>query len=1193
MPIFVRRGIDISTRSFSNMMSEGRVKDQVQVRFDHWRLHFIPMIVVNVLFCNISLEGINIQFMVIRVLTIVCVIILLHACEPATEKMNEAPLVVTVDKSTAATYAREVRDNTTLQLADGIKLELWASDSLAPDPIAMSIDDFGNVYLTRTNRQKNSEFDIRGYPHWMTESISWQDVEDRRAFLHRFFAPEKSQENDWLPDLNNDGSHDWKDLAVEKDEIWKLEDVDGDGLADQSTRILNDFHDEVTDVAGALLVRRDDVFVGIGPDMWRVRDTDGDGILDEKTSISHGYAVHIGFSGHGMSGAIEGPDGKIYWGIGDIGANITTSEGVHHKYPNQGIIVRSNPDGSDFEVFAHGLRNTHEFVFDEYGNIISADNDGDHRGESERLVYIVEDSDAGWRANWQYGKYTDPKNNDYKVWMDERLFVPRWDGQAAYIIPPIMNFHNGPTGMVYNPGHTLGKRWMDKFFLVEFVGNPSRSPIWSFSLKPDGAGFALDEEEAVVTGILPTGIHFGPDGALYAADWINGWGTKNYGRVWRMDVTDDQNDLEQERKETARLMGMDYAEQSPEQLDELLGYGDMRIRQKAQFELVKRKNTDVFNAALQQRENQLKRVHAIWGIGQLTAEDLSLAGTLVSLLQDEDPEIVAQASKVIGDVRYTDATVALIGNLTHTYPRAQFYAAQALGRIKAESAVSPLLDLLRENNDQDLYIRHAAVSALARIGEEAPIIALEDSPHSALRLAAVLVLRKWSSPEVARFLDDTDEYIATEAARAINDDWSIEPALPALAALINTSQSSSEPLMRRVINACLRVGTDEALEDLIAYAQSDISPVLRAEALATIGTWADPSVMDRVDGRYRGEISRDLASVQRTVEPFMETFLKQNDPEVLVSVSEMIKHLELENQSARLETIFKNSSSEQVRSSVLTTLAALDFADMESLIQQGMQDNSSEVRTTALGMLDQLDISAEALPGIATPIFAQGTVREQQQMLRVLGSLPLSKTEPILKDLMDQYEVNRLAPELALDLSEAIDSSGSESLKTAWAELSKGNSLTEQYADAMYGGNMRDGWIYFNRNPTGQCTRCHSMGDDGATVGPNLRNIGNQLSREELLQALVEPSARISPGYGVVVLTLKDGTTASGTLVEEREHELILRTNDAEPLEIAKDRIETRENLPSSMPPVTAFMSKREIRDVVEFLANLKREEQG
>ena len=153
-----------------------------------------------------------------------------------------------------------------------------------------------------------------------------------------------------------------------------------DGIADVSTRVLNDFNEEVSDVAGGLLVREKDAFVAIAPDLWRFEDKNGDGIWDKKTSISHGYQVHIGFGGHGMSGVTEGPDGRIYWNIGDIGASITTTDGRKVENPNSGFIARSNPDGSDFEIFATGLRNTHEFVFDEYGNLISSDNDGDQCG---------------------------------------------------------------------------------------------------------------------------------------------------------------------------------------------------------------------------------------------------------------------------------------------------------------------------------------------------------------------------------------------------------------------------------------------------------------------------------------------------------------------------------------------------------------------------------------------------------------------------------------------------------------------------------------------------------------------------------------------------------------------------------------------------------------------------------------------
>ncbi|MEL6923845.1 MAG: hypothetical protein AAFO94_07330 [Bacteroidota bacterium] len=357
-----------------------------------------------------------------------------------------------IDPAEAARLAQQIREEAVVEIADGFELSLWASDSLLADPIALDMDDFGRAYVTRVNRQKNSEFDIRGHMQWATESISWQTVEDRRKFLRKEFDASRQSENDFLPDLNKDSIIDWKDLAVETDQIIRIEDRSGDGIADYSQIVIDDFHDEVTDCAGALLVHEDDIYLGIAPDMWRLRDENGDGAVDSKTSISNGYAIHVGFSGHGMSGARVGPDGRIYWAIGDIGANIIDQTGKQWKYPNQGVLVRSNPDGSDFEVYAAGLRNTHEFVFDDYGNIISEDNDGDHAGESERLVYIVHGHDAGWRTNWQFGKYTDDKNNDYKVWMDEGMYKPRHETQAAYFIPPIINYHNGPTGMRYNPG---------------------------------------------------------------------------------------------------------------------------------------------------------------------------------------------------------------------------------------------------------------------------------------------------------------------------------------------------------------------------------------------------------------------------------------------------------------------------------------------------------------------------------------------------------------------------------------------------------------------------------------------------------------------------------------------------------------------------------------------------------------------
>ena len=93
------------------------------------------------------------------------------------------------------------------------------------------------------------------------------------------------------------------------------------------------------------------------------------------------------------------------------------------------------------------------------------------------------------------------------------------------------------------------------------------------------------------------------------------------------------------------------------------------------------------------------------------------------------------------------------------------------------------------------------------------------------------------------------------------------------------------------------------------------------------------------------------------------------------------------------------------------------------------------------------------------------------------------------------------------------------------------------------------------------------------------------------MQSLVDPTARLAPGYGVVTLTLKDGSEVFGKLEKETDKELTLITSDAEPLRIPVDRIEKRKNIPSSMPVMTDKMSVREMRDVVEFLANMRERE--
>ncbi|MCG7855902.1 HEAT repeat domain-containing protein [Flavihumibacter sediminis] len=1120
--------------------------------------------------------------------------IILFASVSIVSCRDEAPVVQTAQYDTAYTarFADSVGNVIKPQLEEGLSISLWGIDSLVVSPIAIDIDDQGRLYYNKTNRQVNSEFDIRGHRDWEIASISLQTVEDKRKFLRTELAPENSHKNQWLTDVNGDSSRDWRDMTVERENVFRLEDMNGDGVADRSQLVVDDFHDEVTDVGGGVLSDGDDLYVAVAPDLWRMRDKNGDGIADEKTSISTGYGIHIGFSGHGMSGVEMGPDGKIYWQIGDIGFNGQGPDGQKWEYPNSGVIARSNPDGSDFEIFAAGLRNTHEFAFDEYGNLISEDNDGDHAGEKERLVYIVNGSDAGWRANWQYGKYNDPLNNSYKVWMDEKMYLPRFEGQAAYITPCISNYVSGPAGFVYNPGTAMGPAYKNHFFVAEFVGNAASSGVHSFTLKPKGASFELGETKKIASGILPTGLDFGPDGALYVADWIDGWGTGVFGRIWKLD--DKSGAASAARKLTKTLLAADFSDYKAEQLGELLANEDMRVRMKAQFALAKKGNTsaEIFKKYLQQKSSQLARVHAIWGISQLARKDAAQAAILLPYLNDGDDEIRAQVAKWLGDIRYKPAGEKLLPLLKDSFSRARFFAAEALGRIAYEPAVQPIIEMLKANNDEDAYLRHAGSLALSRIGKAEPIIALSKDSSRALRIAAVVALRRMSHPGIATFLSDKDEFVVTETARAINDDLSIVAALPALGDLLNKTSFKNEALTRRMINANLRVGTDAALQNLVNYAAGEPNPApMRIEAISAIGTWVKPSVLDRVDGRLRGKVERDSAKTKPVVEKTLINLLGHRDEQIRIGTIKSISRLGIKTAEPNLLALLKKDSKPAVRKASLEAMADMKYTEVGLAIKQALSDKEKMVRITGIDLLGKTELPTAMMVELLADVIDTKSAEEKQAALLTLGRLPVGDTKAVFDRQLTKMEAGKLSPEVYIELSEAIDSSHSAELKDRYAAISKKLSpdeLTASYLGSQVGGNAEQGGRIFFRSQSAMCMKCHAYDDYGGNAGPKLNGIASKLSRQQLLEALINPSARIAPGYGAVTLKMKDGSSVSGILMEENAKNLVIKSGDGGNTTIAKDKVETRTNAASSMPELRYVLSKKEIRDLVSFLSTLK-----
>jgi quinoprotein glucose dehydrogenase len=1102
------------------------------------------------------------------------------------------PAAVRLTQADAAAMAKDARQKVSVEIAPGLELALWASERLLSDPVAIDLDERGTAYVTSTSRN-NLPLDIRQHPYWYPTVHTLNTVEDLRAFYRRELAPERSAKNTWIEDLNKDGSRDYRDFVEFKERVYRIRDTDGDGFADESRVIAEGFNeDPVWDVAAGILAHGGDLFLGVPPGVYRLRDENGDGTIDARTPISEGYNIHPAFGGHGISGLTLGPDGRLYWEVGDMGLNVVDKTGRRWAYPNQGAVLRSNLDGSGFEVFATGIRNLEEFAFDELGNLISVDNDGDHAGETERLVYIPEGSDSGWRSNWQYGKYTDERNNRYNVWMDEGMFKPRFDGQAAHIVPPIAPYHAGPSGMVYNPGTALSEAWRNHFFVTSFPGAAGNARVYAFRLKEAGAGFALERDTVVLRGILSVGMKFGPDGALYLTDWITGWRSKNSGRLWKLDAT--QATADPARREVATLLQENFSTRAPADLGALMRHADMRIRLKAQFELARRGDAQPLLAASRDTSHRLGRIHGLWGLGQIARADSRQAAAMTAFLDDADDEIVAQTAKLLGDARHAPAADALLPLLGHRSARVRFFAAEALGRIAHKAAVGPLVKMIADNDDRDVMLRHAGSLTLSRIGDAAALGALSQNPSRGVRIAAIVALRRMRDAGVARFLADADEGVATEAARAINDDGSIAAAMPALARLLENPRWTSEPLLRRAINANLRAGTADALARLTAFAADRARPEeMRVEAISAVGVSAAPSSLDRVDGMFIGTSQRGTASAAGAEVLRLLEASKAESPAMKSALAEAAGRLSVKAAAPILLAQLRADPSPEVRLASLRALQALKASNMNELMRVALADADPRVRSAALEILPALPLTETVKAGHLASIIKTGAVPDQQAAFHVLGTMKSAEAQRLLTSLLDDLAAGKIAPAVQIDLVDAAQASPSAAVQAkldAYAKARGADSVAAAFREALTsGGNVQRGQRVFADNAAAGCPRCHAVYGQGSDVGPDLSKIGATLTRDQLVEALLEPSARIAPGFGTVGVTLRNGQRIDGTLREETGAHLVMLVGTP-PVEqrIAKTDIAERTNPVSAMPPMGAMLKPREVRDLVEFLAVLK-----
>lgn len=137
------------------------------------------------------------------------------------------------------------------------------------------------------------------------------------------------------------------------------------------------------------------------------------------------------------------------------------------------------------------------------------------------------------------------------------------------------------------------------------------------------------------------------------------------------------------------------------------------------------------------------------------------------------------------------------------------------------------------------------------------------------------------------------------------------------------------------------------------------------------------------------------------------------------------------------------------------------------------------------------------------------------------------------------------------------------------------------------GDPARGEFVY--RRPELACVTCHAIGGAGGRVGPDMTSIGASAPADYLVEALLQPSAKIKEGYHSVNVETKDGLEFSGTPARETPDEIVLRNAANQEVTIVKNNVARREQGSLSLMPAGLLdpLPEQDRLDLVAFLSRL------
>jgi glucose/arabinose dehydrogenase len=233
--------------------------------------------------------------------------------------------------------------------------------------------------------------------------------------------------------------------------------------------------------------------------------------------------------GHWTRNLIASPDGsKIYVSVGSS-SNVDES-GADVKDPRRAAILQINPDGSDMQIFASGLRNPVGMAWNPVTKVLwTAVNERDALGDTLVPDYITS-VQYGVFYGWPYayfGRHEDPRKKGERPDLVAKAVVPVYAVGA----------HTASLGLAFYTGTQFPAKYHDGAFISQHGSwNRSRLVGYEVPFLPFEKGKPAGPLEDFLTGFIknstevygrPVGITVMPDGSLLVAD-------DEGGKLWRV-----------------------------------------------------------------------------------------------------------------------------------------------------------------------------------------------------------------------------------------------------------------------------------------------------------------------------------------------------------------------------------------------------------------------------------------------------------------------------------------------------------------------------------------------------------------------------------------------------------------------------------------------------------------------------------